>query len=184
MRLSKRVDKLEQKLGITTLTEIKPGGGRLLTGKSSDEIINLVEAAISPADQDVVEQIEVFMEQAERTPRIRRSDGEPERYENGEIIYESHYYMNWLLGLHVGSWSLPKKMPRVALEAFNSRYGCVLWRCENCLMALANGKRWDSCPICASRNISQKKLWGPPWDAHWEYTPVPGIHAERLKGTK
>jgi hypothetical protein len=134
-------------------------------------LIKRVAAAVDPADGDVMDKIVGFMAEAHATPYANAYG--PVKDEQGNQVYERHHFDYWLLGLQHGSWSLPDRMPRSALENFASRHGCVLRRCEDCRMGLPNGAiLFQTCPVCGSANLSHKKLSGPPWDPHWVYTPL------------
>src|SRR5262249_27448476 len=171
---------------------------RSCKGMEWQAVLDAVTAAIHPDDDDVLGRILGFVEETAATPLndyysdvpMRVADGKavwpPLRDDKGEIVFDIHFFVYWLLGLQHGSWSLPERMPREALEAFADRYGCVLVRCEDCLMGLANGRRFSCCPVCGGTNLSFKKLSGNDvdgWDPHWVYTPLPplrrGARAER-----
>ena len=149
-------------------------------GKTWEEVLALVEAAIDPADVDVAEKIMALVEERAHTPVNDYANGHtkdpkgeaawpPVRDADGNIVYETHHFIWWLLGLQRGSWSLPERIPRAALGAFAERYGGVGNRCEDCLMGLANAARFDCCPVCGSTRISCKDLSG----RHYEYRPIP-----------
>jgi hypothetical protein len=148
---------------------------RLLTGLDWDDVLKAMAAAIDPADGDLCGKILALAEEAKRTLRTPPPRASESWYEGCENEYEMHYFVYWLIGLMHGSWALPQRLPRAVLEGFADRRGCILWRCEDCLTALANGNhsRYKECPVCGSANLSHKKLSGPPWDAHWQYTPLP-----------
>lgn len=128
------------------------------TDWSSKEILQAVDKAIHPADRDLLDRIIGHVNEI----RIHRDQ-------------KAHHFIDWLRGLKIGSWHLPKRIPREWLEGFDRANGAVLFRCEDCLAGLGNGRKdhYQTCPICGSANLSVKKLSGPPWDAHWEYTPLP-----------
>jgi hypothetical protein len=130
---------------------------------------------VDDADEDVLDSILNFVEQAARTPRTPPPRESEYWYEGCEQESETQFFVYWLWGLAEGSWALPTPIPRSVLEGFNSRYGCVLWRCEECLTGLGNGSRHASCPVCGSGNLSHKKLSGPSGSAHWQYTPLPPV---------
>jgi len=136
-------------------------------------VLDAVGGAIADADEDLVTAILAHVDEAARTPREAPPRGSEFWYEGCEQEFQAHFFVYWLWGLTEGSWALPTPMPRAVLEGFNSRCGCVLWRCEACLTGLRNGSRYPLCPACGSASLSQKKLSGPPWDAHWQYTPLP-----------
>jgi hypothetical protein len=138
-------------------------------------ICDAVGAALDPADGDLAASILALVDEAAKTPREAPPRNSEAWYEGCEQEFETHFFVYWLWGLAEGSWALPTPIPRSVLEGFNSRRGCVLWRCEDCLTGLGNGSRYASCPVCGSGNLSHKTLSGPPWDAHWQYTPLPPV---------
>jgi hypothetical protein len=167
MRLAGRVGKLE---ALEAAAKAGRGGAtRLLKGLEWEAVLQAVEGALDDADAAMLDAILAHVEEAARTPRGPPGD----RDEEGNPIYDTHFFEYWLWGLQEGSWALPQPIPRAVLEGFNSRCGCVLWRCEDCRTGLGNGRRYGSCPVCGSANLSHKKLSGPPWDSHWQYTPLP-----------
>ena len=143
---------------------------RLLTGLEWEAVLDAVDKAIDPADQDLIAAIEAHVEEAARTALRHPTTGGPWHDESGEQLYQTHFFLYWLMGLRTGSWALPNPIPRAVLEGFNARYGCVLWRCEDCLTGLGNASRYSACPVCGSSNLSHKKL---AVTRHWEYTPLP-----------
>jgi hypothetical protein len=159
---------------------------RSLKGLAWGDVLQAVEAAIDEADGDVVESILGHVEVAARTLREAPSRASPYWYEGCEEEYETHFFVHWLHGLAEGSWSLPLRMPRILLEGFNSRHGCVMWRCESCMTGLGNGLigqghigGWSSCPVCGATNISYRSLYegsGP----EWAYKPLP--HTVKARG--
>jgi hypothetical protein len=171
MRLNGRLKKLEAHCGAGPAGP--RGHTRLLKGATAEAVLDAVGEAIDPADEDVATSILAHVDEAARTPREAPPRGSEFWYEGCEQEFQTHFFVYWLWGLAEGSWALPAPMPRAVLEGFNSRCGCVLWRCEGCLTGLGNGGRYPLCPVCGSTNLSSKKLSGPPWDAHWQYTPLP-----------
>jgi hypothetical protein len=149
------------------------GRTRLLKGLEFDAVCDAVEAAIDPADQDLLESILAQVEEAAKTRREAPSRNSDAWYEGCEQEYETHFFVYWLWGLSEGSWALPEPIPRAVLEGFNARCGCVLRRCEDCLTGLGNGSRYSACPVCGSDHLSHKKLYGPTGHRHYEYTPLP-----------
>ena len=173
MNLNNRVSRLLDEARGRERARRRKGTTRLLKGLEYEAVLNAVEAALDDADADLVESILGFVEKAAQTLREPPPQGSDNWYEGCEKEFETHFFVYWLWGLSEGSWALPTPMPRSLLEGFNSRYGCVLWRCEDCLTGLGNGSRYATCPVCGSENLSQKKLYGPTGDRHWEYTPLP-----------
>jgi hypothetical protein len=172
MSLKKRVDRLLA--GARQANPACRGGGRtrLLKGLAWEAVLEAVAGAVGPPDRDLLDAILAHVEEAARTPRRHPSTGEPWRTEGGKQLYETHHFVYWLWGLQAGSWALPEPLPRAALEGFRGRYGAILWRCEACLTALANGGRYATCPTCGSSDLSHKKLGGSEGVSHWQYTPL------------
>jgi hypothetical protein len=143
-------------------------------GMPWNDLLEAVVAAVAQEDCDVLERIMGFVEERAATPYVEnRLTGEPKKDEHGNIVYEIHHFIYWLWGLQEGSWSLPERLPRAVLEGFADRHGCVLWRCEDCFLGLANGRGYyDHCPVCGSDNISMKDL---SRSKHWEHYPVPKV---------
>jgi len=134
------------------------GRTRSLRGLETDAILDAVEAAVSPDDDELYERLWDHVEVAD---------------DQGD----THYFLHWVWGLQEGSWALPVPMPRAVLEGFDRNCGCTLFRCETCKTGLGNARYYAACPTCgASRDrISMKKLSGPPWDPLWVYTPLPKV---------
>jgi hypothetical protein len=147
---------------------------RSLQGCTHDAIWDAVEAAIDPADQDVVERIAAHVRELAAVPWQNQTTKEKYLDEDGKVQPTPHFFIFWLWGLEAGSWNLPKRIPRAVLEGFDSRWGAVLHRCEDCRTGLGNGHGpFSTCPVCGGGQLSCKKLSGPPWDKHWQYTPLP-----------
>jgi hypothetical protein len=154
----------------------RPGRTRSLQGLDLDDVIQAVQGAIDPADADLFRSVLGHVEAAAQTPLRHPLTGGPWRDEDGTPLFDTHFFVYWLWGLEAGSWNLADPLPRTVLEGFNARHGAILWRCEDCLTALANGSRYATCPACGSANLSHKKLSGNEvdgWDPHWIYTPLP-----------
>jgi hypothetical protein len=141
----------------------------MLTGLSLEEVIDAVDAAINPDDEDLAKLIVALVEEAASTLREPLPRGSEFWYEGCEQESETHYFMWWLAGLQAGSWCLPVPIPRAVLEGFRDRKGSISWRCEDCLTALANGARYSVCPTCGSCNLSYRSL---AVGREWEYTPL------------
>jgi hypothetical protein len=161
------------------------GRTRLLKGLEFDAVCDAVEAAIDPADEDLLESILTHCDAAAERPLH-----DPPLSPNHDYFYpgcneerDVHFFLYWLWGLEIGSWALPDPMPRAVLEGFNAPCGCVLWRCEDCLTGLGNGSRHSACPVCGSDNLSHKKLSGPTGHRHYEYTPLPTHGRRRDRST-
>jgi hypothetical protein len=126
-------------------------------GMTWDRCWEAVFEAIPEEDDDVLERVLAAIKATRAAPPRPVWD----MAEGKEVMAkDEHYICYWILGLMEGSWSLPSRMPREALEAFTERYGCVLRRCERCMMGLANGRRFSVCPVCGNDKLSFKKLSG------------------------
>jgi hypothetical protein len=136
-----------------------------------DQCIKAVIEAIPEEDDDVLKRVFAAVKVTRAAPPRPIWD----RAEGKEVmVHDEHHFCYWLLGLMEGSWSLPSRMPREALEAFTERYGCVMRRCERCMMGLSNRGHFSVCPVCGSDKLSFKKLSGNEvdgWDPKWVYTP-------------
>jgi len=153
-----------------------PGKTRSLKGLDHEAVCDAVEDAVADEDAGLLEAVDALALEAERTPRLRYEGGAmvPWLGDDGEQLFETHHFSYWLWGLGLGSWSLPLKMPRVILQAFNDKHCALLRRCEDCLTALPHSdgyRHWAACPTCGSDYLSYKQLW-MPGGAHYEYTPL------------
>jgi hypothetical protein len=150
-----------------------PGKTRSLKGLDVDAVLAAVEAAIDAADEDVLDRIDARCAGAEATPARDPRTGGPWFDEDGKQIFETHWFTYWLAGLALGSWSLPLRMPRVILEAFDAEYPVIAGRCENCRTALPAPLGKGTCPVCGAGKdmISGKAFYGPTHDQHFEYKP-------------
>src|SRR5262249_34252561 len=140
----------------------------LCKGMDWDSATAAVCESIPDEYEEVFSRVLAAVAERNAQPRYMVWDQEQEK----EVPYEKqHHFVEWILGLIEGAWSLPERVPREALEAFASCNGCVMRRCEICLMGLANGRPWSNCPVCGSDRLSYKETTGPPWDSNSEYTP-------------
>lgn len=172
MSLIHRIKRLEQLA--SGLKLVSKAERRMCTNMEKEELLALVDETINPEDADLIEKILGFVDQAATRPAREYVGGELKLIfdEDGNQRFQTHYFVIWLWGLHAGSWSLPRTLPRRFLAGFAEPDGDVLSRCENCLCGLGNAFRYDSCPICGSDDISTKNLSGPPWDLKWIYRPA------------
>ena len=144
-----------------------------VSGWADEKISEAVEHAIDCADEDLIEKILGYVDELAAIPLQNPLTKERILDEDGQELPTPHHFSYWIYGLTVGSWHLPKRIPRGLLEGFDDLHGAVLFRCEDCLTGLGNARRYGTCPVCHGPKISVKKLSGPPWDKHWEYTPLP-----------
>src|SRR5260370_22997022 len=130
MNLEKRLEKVEAEVVQRCSMELEDW-----KGIDMGEIVRRVEAAIDPADEDLLTKIVAHIGKASETPRQRYvgpGQYEPERDKQGEIVYNEHFFMDWLLGLYDGAFSLLPKIPRGLLESFDRYCGDVGRRCPEC----------------------------------------------------
>lgn len=171
MSLHRRLAKVEE-----AFAGLWPGEGATsaVAGLEWDELLRRVEAALDPADADLVQRILEFEKQAQATPARNLPTGEPDLGADGQQLHENHYFFTWLIGLYRGWFSLPERIPRIILESFCRRYGSVSRRCESCRTGFGNAVRIPVCPVCGSDDVRNEKLSGPPWPVEW--TPLPRGH--------
>src|SRR5215472_9922905 len=136
MNLDKRVDRLLEKARGRNRAGRGKGRTRLLAGLGTDAVFDALDAALDAADEDILNSVVGFAEEAARTPLRHPTTGGPWYDDGGNQLFDTHFFVSWLRGLREGSWALPEPTPRAVLEGFNARHGCVLWRCEDCLTAL------------------------------------------------
>src|ERR1700730_2399770 len=133
MNVHRRLERLEQLAA--RLNPANKTKNRLCEGMEGEEIERLVKEAMVEADSDLWENIVDFVQEAAATPErdyCAEKNGELVLDEEGNQVYDHHYFVSWLWGLEAGSWSLPESLPRSFLEGFCSRHGMVRRRCENC----------------------------------------------------
>lgn len=96
--------------------------------------------AVDEADADVFGTHRGSHRGARSDARLRYvgSDYEPMRDEEGQIIYEWHFFSRCLAGLQRGWFSLPARLTRQFLETFDRRYGAVMFRCSDCRCGIGN----------------------------------------------
>jgi hypothetical protein len=153
-KFSNRLKRLETNCSVEELGGL-PGKTVMLTGQTTDQILEAIEKATDAADGELLDVIDAHCGAV-----AEEAEGRPTR---------EHYFLCWVIGLELGSWSLPLSIPRSVLEGFAERHGCIVWRCESCLTALGNGSRYSVCPVCGSADLSQRDF------AHGslvEYFPV------------
>jgi hypothetical protein len=167
MSLNERIKAVERLVG--PLRRRREG----LSCKGLDfaEILTRVEAAIDPADEDIVERILAHYNAAAATPWKNQTTGEPYLDDDGVQLNEMHFFGEWLSGLQQGWFSLPARLPRGLLETFDRRYGCLLWRCEDCRAGHGNAVVRSACCVCGGK-LLQRSLCGESlgWETVEEYT--------------
>jgi hypothetical protein len=176
MNLRKRLERLE--------LLVKPVAGRVCNRDMKcipwEELLKTVEDAVASADDDLLTEILGLVEAHGKESGQNQTSKETHLDPQDREITPPHFFVIWLWGLEEGSWRLPARLPRELLEGFCRPYGCVLFRCEDCLTGLGNARLYAECPVCHSVRISCKKLSGPPWDPLWVYTPLPKVcHAKK-----
>jgi hypothetical protein len=161
MSLRKRLERLENRLQVKAL----PVATRELTGMEWNQLLAEVDAAMQRTDTDLIKQIMTFTEELGQVVWQNEMTGEKYLTDEGHEQPTPHFFIRWLWGLHDGSWRLPDPVPRAVLEGFVSLRGAVLWRCEDCLTALGNGRLYDRCPVCQSMRLAVRNLSGgePEW---------------------
>jgi hypothetical protein len=149
------------------------GVTRSLKGPDTEAVCDAVESAIDPADQEVLDRIDAQVQKAATIPMRHPQTGGDWFDEDGEQYFETHWFVYWLAGLGLGSWSLPLRIPRVILEAFDAEHVIIARRCENCKAALPGRLGVDGCPVCGAGKdaISCKAFYGPTHHRHYEYKP-------------
>jgi len=185
--LRRRLDRLER-LATELSVSIKVER-RMCRDMDWPGLLQLVDEKLeqSEADEALINEILAFVGEAAATPVLEYGNGkngEPLLDEESQPVFEQHFFVSWLMGLLTGSWSLPEDLPRRFLEGFASRYGTIMWRCEECLSGLGNGVLdkggpYNACPICNSANLSHKYLGGPPWDPPWVYRASEDVWAAK-----
>jgi hypothetical protein len=183
MNFDHRLQRLEGKASqVIVAKEVEK---RLCKGMAWDELLCAVEDGIRPEDEDLIQQILGYADEAAATPLRdygNGQDGELVLDEEGKPVYDHHFFVSWLWGLQAGSWTLPEKLARRFLEGFCHRHGMVRQRCEDCLCGLGNAISYDACSICGSDNLSHKYLGGPPWDPDFIYRRHDQVVQERNRG--
>src|SRR5262245_42498614 len=104
MNLKTRIDRLLA--AATALHEARRRVARRLMcrGMSWERVLEAVQGATSPDDEDVVARIMGHVEARAATPLVKDPrTGEPERDETGNVVYEVHHFVWWLMGLQHGS---------------------------------------------------------------------------------
>ena len=151
------------------------GVTRSLKGLDAGAVCDAVEAAVADEDADLLEAVLDEVEEVERTPLLRYEGGAevPWLDDDGEQLFKTSWFTYWLWGLGLGSWSLPLRVPRVILEAFNEEHALIARRCESCRAALPGRVGVGGCVVCgAGRDmVSAKALYGPTHHHHYEYKP-------------
>jgi hypothetical protein len=190
MNLLYRVKKLLQVAKDNPAVILQRGPTRGLTrslkGKPWPEILRAVEAALDPADAEVVDQILRHVGEVGHIPStavVQRADGTwgNPLEEDGSPVLQTHGFTQWLWGLQEGWAWLPKRLPRVVLESWcghewGTFSGRRWWdpivgvRCADCKMALPNWHAktgsmncgaWARCPVCGSDRIGFRTLSKP-----------------------
>jgi hypothetical protein len=135
-------------------------------GISIEELFDRLNAATDPADQDVWERIDAHCQARSKMP----STAIPGTNAAGEVEYQSHYILDWILGLLDGAFDLPAKLPRALLETFDREYGHVMWRCRECRTGYGNASVVKTCLVCGGET-EQHCLWSdnPVWETQAEY---------------
>jgi hypothetical protein len=134
----------------------EPAGGCL--GLDIGDITKRVAAAVADLDKAIFAEL---LGQVEKDP-------------------ENHGFVDFILMLHVGSSSLPERLPREWLEAWATPLpaGCSAighHRCEACLLVLPNSRLWNVCPACGGQNLSVRDIGGNEqqgWPLPWQYQPI------------
>jgi hypothetical protein len=112
-----------------------------------DEFSQRVCDAMDEADDDILQHIPDHMEERSKTPRRDYACwNEPLRDENGQIIYELHFFLIWLIGLKNGWFNLPARVPGLLLETLDRDHGCISFRCRDCRCGIGNAVILAECP--------------------------------------
>jgi predicted RNA-binding Zn-ribbon protein involved in translation (DUF1610 family) len=118
---------------------------RRLEGADLGTILEAIQAAVSPQDQDIL----------------------------GEIVKQAlaceqstHGFVSWARLISDGVASLPERIPTAVLLAWRGDYGkqpLPLRRCQGCKMVLPNvPEMWSApCPVCGSALICYADLSKP-----------------------
>jgi hypothetical protein len=147
-------------------------------GVDMDEIVRRVEAAIDPADEDLFAKVLAHVEKASETPVERyvgAGKSEPYRDQDGDIVYDEHFFLQWLWGLQDGAFSLPEKIPRGLLESFDRYCGSVARRCPQCRTGYGNAHVVVTCYVCGAET-ERHCLWSdsPVWESEEDYAARQG----------
>lgn len=157
MEIKRRISKLLET--VRPLADMHRKAQRMsrLKGAPMATILDAIEAATAPGDRPILEEI---CEQCE---------------EYGKAWPDDHHgWWDWTRLLQTGAASLPDRLPRSVLIAWQDAYTPrwdlqgrpwtprPFWICGSCKMALPHRPGWDGpCPICDSPRILQSDFSKP-----------------------
>jgi hypothetical protein len=163
VRQKRKLDQLRDRARAIEAKRARAIRATLCVGLELEEILELVIKAIRDEYAPVMETV------------FHQIDDYDARTQPGKVGYKwQHGFIDWLVGLQDGIWSLPAELPEAWLVTWRDGYepefswDKLPWtprphrRCEGCRLALpcvgANSKSgardFEACPACGGTRIS------------------------------